>query len=151
MWRVRCVFFMQACVSPAEVKPTASTYKIEGDILAIPVPGFIQTCVPPTIWVNEAGGKRQASTWLPPKGGFYLDGDFVERSMGCDVRACQEAKTQHISLVEYQKVGERTSPEGYQLAEYKMLSLRGSLTVELPYFTDHECKNAQVFSAAVSR
>ena len=124
----------------------------------VPINGYFETCVDnAAIYKKSAtGGWEKVSTDLPAKGLYYLDDGFVGYRM-CDVVVCTKLSTPYtVTLVEYEKVGEKTPPTNSgstanALPVYKTVPLAGAIKIEVDYFGDKDCRNRKTFSTLIQR
>lgn len=129
--------------------------------LTLNIDGYVVSCSD-----NQAFYKKENNEWVKvsskvDKWPYYLDDHFIGRMM-CDVLICKKIeKPLIIDLVEYKEVGTKLAPEKSGFYDnsgspavatvYQTIPLKGEIRVELNYFSDHECKNKQLFSTVIKR
>jgi hypothetical protein len=137
-------------------KPTPETsyYKIisqKNNVLTFEIKGWTYVCESPKIYIPD--GKLWIEVVSPPYNprGYYLDDQYENLGMGCDVNVCGRGGTISINLDKYVSTGERLTPTGYFGSEsylvpsYRSEPIHGKIKIALKIYQvpsgDWDCAN----------
>jgi hypothetical protein len=129
---------------------------VSNNTLFIKIDGYVKSCLDrPSLFIKEGiFSWKKVNRNLPPKGMYYLDGEYHGYGM-CDVVRCSKIQIPYtIQLVEYKKIGMKEPLETLEIKDYKVpvyqtVILKGKIKVELKYYTDDKCKNKKIFTTII--
>jgi hypothetical protein len=112
---------------------------VENDTVRFQIYGYVNTCENNyKIYVDDNGVWKQTEQFLPAKGQYFLDGEYIPDQM-CDVMTCERLPEESIlRLVEFVEVGKKMA-DNVEVASYQTKTIHGRIKIEYDYYTTLNC------------
>jgi hypothetical protein len=125
-------------LSITSCSPEPPHYKIisqANNVITLVITGYTYSCPGPQMFIQN--GTSWTEVVYPPNSpeGYYLDNQYINPNLGCDVIACVESYGTAIDLSQYTSTGEQETPIGYfggktyLVPSYRSVPIHGKIKI----------------------